>query len=419
MSRVRFVSRAVVTALCAAVLAGATSSCRETTAAPLRYPVLDDEGHSDWRSVSVGAVHTCGLKADGTAFCWGSNRYGQLGVLKTDTTCGSGATKYPCSVRPQRVELNAKFAMISAGQNHTCGITTLREAYCWGANDQGQLGSVSPGGPIPARIDAPLPWTQISAGFSHSCGVRTDGTVACWGENDRGQIGVGNFFNSGVPARISFNEPVAEVSAGQGRSCARTLSNRVYCWGAIWLRSQDGLELSRSQATPQAVPGSPNIVSLSVGALTTCGTGDDGRAYCWEANPRGERGDGTFDGSTAPDSVIGGLQFVQISTGIVQTCGIAISGAGYCWGDDTFGQLGVPGSTVTERCSGTLPCSSRPVAVLGRQSFVEISTGPGSHTCGVTTQGNLYCWGLGQSGQRGDGTMGYAISTPLTVSEPR
>src|SRR5437899_4649856 len=78
VSRVRFVSRAVVAAMCAAVLAGAVSSCRETTAAPLRYPVLDDQGHGDWRSVSVGADHTCGLKTDGTAFCWGSNRYGQL-----------------------------------------------------------------------------------------------------------------------------------------------------------------------------------------------------------------------------------------------------------------------------------------------------------------------------------------------------
>jgi alpha-tubulin suppressor-like RCC1 family protein len=75
---------------------------------------------------------------------------------------------------------------------------------------------------------------------------------------------------------------------------------------------------------------------------------------------------------------------------------------------------------VIERCAdGTLPCSTTPLPVIGRQSFTEISTGFGSHTCGVTTRGNLYCWGLGVSGQRGDGTMLDAISTPHAVAEPK
>jgi len=74
-------------------------------------------------------------------------------------------------------DLNAQFAMISAGQNHTCGITTQHAAYCWGLNDQGQLGSISAGGPIPTSVDASLPWTQISAGSTHTCGVRSDGAT--------------------------------------------------------------------------------------------------------------------------------------------------------------------------------------------------------------------------------------------------
>ena len=57
--------------------------------------------------------------------------------------------------------------------------------------------------------------------------------------------------------------------------------------------------------------------------------------------------------------------------------------------------------------------------MFGRQKFTEISAGFGSHACGVTTQGNLYCWGLGVSGQRGDGTENYATSTPTQVEEPK
>jgi alpha-tubulin suppressor-like RCC1 family protein len=130
-------------------------------------------------------------------------------------------------------------------------------------------------------------------------------------------------------------------------------------------------------------------------------------------------GNGTEDGSLTPQRVATDLEFVQVSAGIVQTCGVVTSGAGYCWGDDTFGQLGISPSVLVDHCgSQRLPCSKVPVAVVGRQLFTEISTGPGSHSCGVTTRGNLYCWGLGLSGQRGDGTAAYAISVPIQVKDP-
>lgn len=403
----------------AAVLAAAVVSCNETTPPVLRYPLLEDAGQSSWLTVSAGGDHTCALKRDGTAYCWGSNRYGQLGVARNDTTCGSTGNKYGCSLTPQPVQTTAKFIAISAGQRHTCGITVQRDAYCWGANDQSQLGTFAGTGPALSRVDGTLPWTQISAGATHTCAVRSDGALFCWGQSERGEIGNGSLFSANVPTRVSISAPVAAVSAGQSRTCARTTVGRVYCWGAVWTNRDSGLEITRTQVTPELVPSSPPLAWLSVGSFTTCGTDASGFAYCWEANPRGEIGDGSFDGSQTPKLVSNTLQFVQISAGIVQTCGVTISGAGYCWGDDSFGQLGTAFSSLLERCGdGTLPCTSRPLPVTGRQAFTEISTGLGSHSCGVTTAGNLYCWGLGASGQRGDGTM-LAVFTPLTVVEPR
>jgi Alpha-tubulin suppressor and related RCC1 domain-containing proteins len=158
---------------------------------------------------------------------------------------------------------------------------------------------------------------------------------------------------------------------------------------------------------------------LSVGSFTTCGSDISGFAYCWEANPRGEMGTGTQSGSTAPLRIATDLEFVQLSAGIVQTCGVVISGDGYCWGDDSFGQLGVSPSVLVDRCdSQQLLCSTIPVRVGGRQRFTQISTGFGSHTCGVTTKGNLYCWGLGSSGQRGDRYGAIATFVPGLVAEP-
>lgn len=392
--------------------------CSEPTTPVGRFAVLDDVGQSDWIAVNVGGDHSCGLKTGGAAYCWGSNSHGQLGIVHADTICGTGTTKITCGVIPERAQPGMKFLSISTGARHTCGITLTREAYCWGANDQGQVGDFSVGGPAPIAVPSTLGWAQISAGFSHSCAVRTDGALFCWGANDRGQLGVGTFINTGI-GRVTIPSAVASVSTGESRTCARTVVGTVYCWGAVWTAREGGLEISRAQLTPQLVPQAPAMASLAVGAFSTCGSDLSGIAYCWEANNRGEMGTGTHDGNTVPQRVAATVGFVQLSVGIVQSCGVATSGAGYCWGDDTFGQLGVSPSTLAETCdSQGLPCSTKPVPVFGRQQFIAISTGFGSHSCGVSTHGNLYCWGLGVSGQRGDGTSNFAIALPILVREP-
>jgi alpha-tubulin suppressor-like RCC1 family protein len=219
---------------------------------------------------------------------------------------------------------------------------------------------------------------------------------------------------------VNISAPIASVSAGQQRTCARTTLGVVYCWGATWVSRTDGLEISRTQLTPQLVPNAPAMSWVSVGTFTTCGADASGFAYCWEANPRGEMGNGTQDGSISPQRVASDLEFIHVSAGIVQTCGVVTNGAGYCWGDNSFGQLGSSPSFLIERCGGQLlPCATVPKPVFGRQRFTEISTGFGSHACGVTISGNLYCWGLGVSGQRGDATAGYAVTVPIQVAEPK
>jgi alpha-tubulin suppressor-like RCC1 family protein len=408
------------TLACLACLAAvALASCTDVNAPVRRFSVLDDVGQGDWQSVSTGGDHTCALKTDGTAYCWGSNAAGQLGTTHVDTLCGVGANRYPCNPTPRLVATPAKFIALSAGARHTCGLTTNRAIFCWGANDTQQVSDAGSGGPTLQQVPGTLPWAQVSAGTSHTCAIRSDGALFCWGSNDRGQLGNGTFISSGGLVRISLGGAVASVSAGLSRTCARTVAGQVFCWGAIWIDRENGLEFTRQQALPALVPGSPALSSISVGSFTTCGTDRTGLAYCWEANPRGEIGDGTQEGATSPVRTASDLPFVQISAGLVQTCGIAATGTAYCWGDDSFGQLGVGTASLLERCSDALlVCATRPVAVVGRQQFRDISTGFGSHSCGVTVKGNLYCWGLGVSGQRGDGTWNSGISTPLKEIEP-
>src|SRR5512142_1079052 len=99
----------VVLALGALVLV----SCTETTSPVRRYAVLDDEGQSDWQVVSVGGNHTCAIKTNGNAYCWGSNQSGQLGVAHSDTTCGTSPNQFRCATTPQQVQPGVTFAAIS------------------------------------------------------------------------------------------------------------------------------------------------------------------------------------------------------------------------------------------------------------------------------------------------------------------
>ena len=394
--------------------------CSEGTAtvAP-RFAVLDDVGEGTWADVTAGRDYTCALDTSGAAFCWGSNQFGQLGTQRSDTLCGPKESSYICMRAPARVETTQRFRALSAGSVHTCGISQNNEAYCWGANSNGQLGDLSRGGPSLVRIPTTLSWVQIAAGETHTCAIRGDAALFCWGSNDRGQVGNGNLSGIVGVTRVQLPGAIASVSAGQQRTCARLTSGAVYCWGAVWFKREQGLEFTQAQPSPRLVPQSPAMTRLSVGTLTTCGTDASGFGYCWEANPRGEMGTGDTEGSTTPRRIASNLELLQISAGLVQTCAIAVSGIGYCWGDDSFGQLGTSPFGLAERCGGLqFHCSTVPVPVYGRQQFTAISTGPGSHSCGVSTHGNLYCWGLGVSGQRGDGTTVTGIALPIKVTEP-
>jgi len=382
-------------------------------------PVLDDVGTGNWATVSAGQAHTCALDLRGHAYCWGSNQFGQLGVSLADSVCGSSGAAYACSLAPVLVGGTILFQSISAGGIHTCGISVQQQLYCWGGNTQFQLGDEIPSGPTMIQPDPFGRYLQVSAGFQHTCAVRTDGHAVCWGSNDQGEVGDGTSGATPYPVPVSGGQLFASLSAGQFRTCGILRSGLMQCWGASWLYRHDGVEYTAATFTPVTVNQTPALTSLSVGTFSTCGLAGSGTAYCWEANPRGEMGDGTTDGTTVPTAVSGSVQFTQITGGQLQTCAVAVSGVGYCWGDNTFGELGLPPGSLVERCGAQqLPCATRPTAVFGEQSFITISTGFGSHTCGVTTHHNVYCWGLGTSGQRGDGTAGYAVSVPVKIASP-
>src|SRR5512132_4088985 len=121
------------------VFALAISACEQPFTSRSGGATLDDPIAADFVAVSAGREHTCALVADGTAYCWGSNEFGQLGVADDSTTCLRDSRPVACERVPVAVVGGLKFRKIRAGGSHTCGLTLDGSAYCWGDNLRGAL----------------------------------------------------------------------------------------------------------------------------------------------------------------------------------------------------------------------------------------------------------------------------------------
>ena len=108
-----------------------------------------------------------------------------------------------------------------------------------------------------------------------------------------------------------------------------------------------------------------------------------------------------------PVTAPGGVTFSRLATSVIHSCALSTTGAAYCWGANTVGQLG--DGTQTDRNVPT--AVSMPVGV----TFTAISAGQ-DHSCGLTAQGAIYCWGWNTNGQLGDGTTVSPRLTPVRVA---
>ncbi len=208
------------------------------------------------------------------------------------------------------------------------------------------------------------------------------------------------------------------LESSDERTCARTTTARVMCWGATWSSTQNDTNYTTIRELPVFVAGLGAMSASSAGPNSACSVDASGFAWCWESNLFGEGGAGPGAGSATPHRIASDEEFVSISVGAAHACGITKQGAGYCWGSNRDFQIG---ATTGEYCSQSrIRCTTIPVRVSGRQRFIAISAGVGTHVCGVTDQYNLYCWGAGSFGQRGDGTTTAVSRVPrLAVDVPR
>lgn len=250
-------------------------------------------------SIGAGHNHTCRVRADNSAHCWGRDF--------------AGAATAPAG----------EFLQVVAGSAHSCGLLTNGTATCWGDNSFGQASA--PGGVF----------VQLTAGFRFTCGLRADGSAECWGQNDQGQA---------TPPPGTF----AHLSGGSSHACGLLTNGSAQCWG----RAVEG--------QTAAVPG--NYVQLALGASFSCGLGADGEVDCWGLNTEGQATPpaGPFSQIVAEAGYVCGLgndgqiscwgtnatgqttpppgAFSQLASGRFHGCALEQTGYMECWGENNYGQ---------------------------------------------------------------------------------
>lgn len=291
-------------------------------------------------------------------------------------------------------------ATLTATDKITCLTTTSGAGYCWGEFIGEQKGA-------PVRIleadGSPARVRSVAPGFLGACAVMMAGDVRC--------------------------DPRA--TGGWTDSAGMPIPMPPQCgYGACML--------------PLAVPGalgSQPVRDVTRGGHHACALAEDGTAYCWGSNSKGELGTGTWTPdprgtsgpyTRAPAPTAGGVRFSQISTREWLTCGVATHNRGvYCWG---YGQSGQAGdSTIMQGCHGEPPYANRacstavPTRVLpdstpdgrhpqpSRVAFAQVSSG-GRLACAADVQGRAFCWGSSyrcELGRCGRGDSHRAVQVPL------
>lgn len=258
---------------------------------PVMTPVRV-QGGLPFLSIDAGGQHSCGVTTGGGIYCWGLHSEGRL---------GDGDSSYSVLTSPTKVSLPLTAVAVAAGGYVSCALLTDRSAWCWGANDFGGLG-IGQYPPrhawAPMRVASNSSFQSLSAGSDHVCARTAGNNTECWGANTWGQLGTTNdvpcpSLNSGwrcaiQPVTAQTTAAILQVATAGlldrtygGVSCGLGTSGEVYCWGANRY-GEVGIGTTTQQPIPVRISGPvPPFTSISVGDFHACGLTFDGVAWCW------------------------------------------------------------------------------------------------------------------------------------------
>jgi alpha-tubulin suppressor-like RCC1 family protein len=423
------------------------------------------------RLVPADTELACATLGSGSLTCWGGNRFGQLG----DGAAGRSGT-------PVALLGATNLRGLVAGNHHAC-VVVLDKVACWGSTDHGEAdGSTNSGSGatpcLPGRacdVQVPTPLgiqvvvnpgtstTPISAGPDFTCAIGSDTTtVTCWGADDAGQLGsdAGDRYSFDVTTDNGASVQPVSIFASAEEAIVQDTDSNTYGWGRFLLDPNQQLGpgssplgsgatisgmsanavtgvivtnshsgewfgsdrmdefgdsgLRSSSASPVAAQPGNLYTSVEVSADPTttfeCGIAlDEGEVACWGTNAFNVIPGGSSPQPTASD-IPGVTGCSQLALGSHHACALC-NGSIECWGDNSYGQISGTGSGSGSGGVATVPPPS------GTTWAAVATTADGS--CGLTSGGELACWGDGLRGELGNGGGGATMPRARLVTQPQ
>ncbi len=256
------------------------------------YPVPVAGGPTMF-AVSTGEGMSCGLAvSDSGLYCWGTD-IGGVNALPRD------------HLRPTRYT-PGRFTAVSVGYEIACALRTGGQAACWGYGGEGQLGDGSfTSSDIPVEVDqsATGPFRALQSGHDHTCALALGGAVWCWGSNEFGQLGAVSPLFQGVPLAAAVGAGADSIAAHSAGHTCLLRDTEALCWGGNG-SGQLGDGSTNGGVSARPVAGGAPFRQLSLGASHSCGLDAGGAAWCWGRNNAGQLGTGGASASLVPTRVV-------------------------------------------------------------------------------------------------------------------
>jgi cysteine-rich repeat protein len=358
-------------------------------------------------ALALGDRFSCALSSIGTAKCWGSNIWGELGTGDNETR-GDDPDEMGAGLPVIDVGAGRSIVSLDAGWLHICALLDDRSVVCWGWNEVGQLGEGNTeargdhagdmGDALP-RVDLGTGRTvdAISTSGNSTCALLDDGSVKCWGGNSFGELGLGDHNARGdepgemgdaLPAVNLHGNTAKTVFGAMGFGCAELDDDTLRCWG-------DNMGQSPNL-------GSEHPVKLVVN-YDMAGLFADGSVKCWGQVIYGSCGDGIREETLVPSPSLVPVMLEpvhDIDAGWGFKCVLLETNRVKCWGRNTEGALGLGDTEDRGDEPGEME-ALEPVD-LGPGSVRKIVTG-GRHACALFDDASVKCWG--DTGMRTSGPV--------------